>query len=92
MAWVEMQGKGKLSAFTCIAVGPPAMLAEGYNRERPYCSGVVSLNEGVRIVARIEGIDPRKPEEIRVGAPVTAKFVHRDQGERMTTYLVFQPI
>ena len=46
MEWVEVKGDGKLSAFTCIAVGPPAMKEEGYTREHPYCTGVVELEEG----------------------------------------------
>jgi len=32
MEWVEVEGKGKLAAFTCISVGPPFMIAEGYDR------------------------------------------------------------
>ena len=43
MAWVEMQGKGSLAAFTCIAIGPSFMIAEGYNRKNPYCSGVSAI-------------------------------------------------
>ena len=45
MQWVEMKGKGKLAAFTCIAVGPPYMLKEGYDRKHPYISGVIVLEE-----------------------------------------------
>jgi len=50
MQWVEMKGKGKLAAFTCIAVGPPAMIKEGYDRMHPYISGVVELEE-IRFLA-----------------------------------------
>jgi len=31
--WLEMRGSGKLCAFTCIAVGPPSMIEEGYTRD-----------------------------------------------------------
>ena len=92
MEWVEIKGKGKLAAFTCISVGPPFMIAEGYDRKRPYCSGVVQLDEGVRIVARIEGVDTTKPENIKVGTPMTAKFLHRGEGEGLHTFLAFQPL
>ena len=37
MEWVEMKGTGKLAAFTCISIGPPFMIAEGYDRNNPYC-------------------------------------------------------
>ncbi|MGD8210799.1 MAG: zinc ribbon domain-containing protein, partial [Desulfobacterales bacterium] len=45
MEWVEMQGKGRLAAFTCINIPPPFMIAQGYNRKNPYCTGVVELEE-----------------------------------------------
>ena len=92
MEWVEMKGKGKLLAFTCIAVGPPFMMKEGYNRKHPYCTGVVELEEGVRVVARIEGVDTTKPEGIKIGTPLTVEFLHRGEGERRTTFLAFKPL
>jgi uncharacterized OB-fold protein len=91
MEWVEIKGKGKLAAFTCIAVGPPFMIEEGYDRKHPYCSGVVDLEEGLRIVARIEEVDTNKPENIKVGMPVTMKFLHRGEGENLHTFLAFKP-
>jgi len=92
MEWVEMKGQGKLVAFTCIAVGPPFMIEEGYDREHPYCCGVVELEEGVRVVARIEGVDTTRPETIRIGTPVTAVYLHRGEGENLRTFLAFRPV
>jgi uncharacterized OB-fold protein len=92
MIWVETEGRGKLSAFTCIAIGPPFMIAEGYDRKHPYCSGVVELDEGVRVVARIEGVDATKPEGIKVGMPLTVRFLHRGEGDKRKTYLAFMPL
>ena len=92
MEWVEMKGKGKLAAFTCISVGPPFMIAEGYDRKRPYCSGVVALEEGTRVVARIEGVDGSKPETIKIGAPLQVEFLHRGEGDNLTTFLAFKPL
>lgn len=89
MTWFEFSGKGKLAAFTCIAIGPAAMIAEGYNRNNPYCSAVIELDEGARVDARLEGIDPKKPEEITVGMPLKVKYVHR--GDKRT-YLAFEPL
>jgi len=91
MEWAEMKGRGKLSAFTCISVGPPAMIAEGYDRKNPYCSGVVQLEEGPRVDARIEGVDTKRPENIKVGMPLKAKFLHKGDGDRRQTYLAFVP-
>jgi uncharacterized OB-fold protein len=91
MEWIEMKGKGKLAAFTCIAIGPPFMTKEGYNRKHPYVSGVVELEEGLKVVARIEGVDGSKPETIKIGTPLTVEFLHRGEGENLTTFLGFKP-
>jgi uncharacterized OB-fold protein len=91
LEWVEMKGKGKLAAFTCIAIGPPFMIREGYDRKHPYVSGVVELEEGVKVVARIEGVDGSKPETIRIGTPLKVEFLHRGEAADLTTFLVFRP-
>ncbi len=92
MQWVELKGKGRLAAFTCIAVGPPYMIKEGYDRKHPYISGVVELAEGVKVDARIEEIDGTKPEAIKIGAPLSVKFLHRGEGEKLRTFLAFTPL
>ena len=92
MEWVEMTGKGRLAAFTCISIGPPFMIAEGYNRKNPYCSGVVELDEGAKVDALIECVDTLKPETIKVGMPMTVKFLNRDGAEGGKTYLAFEPV
>ena len=92
MEWVEIKGKGKLAAFTTITVGPPWMVELGYDRKNPYCSGVVELEEGTRVVARIEGVDASKPEAIKVGIPLTVEFLHHGEGEEMKTFLAFRPL
>ena len=92
MEWVEMRGKGKLVAFTCIAVGPPFMVEEGYDREHPYCSGVVELEEGARIDARIVGVNASNPETIKIGTPLTVEFLHRGEEGNKQTFLAFKPL
>ena len=92
MRWTRMSGAGRLAAFTSISIGPPAMQDEGYDRDNPYCTGVVNLDEGPGIVARIEGVDARNPESIDIGVPVTAVYLHRGSGEDRTTQLAFRPV
>jgi len=92
MEWMEMKGKGKLAAFTSITVAPPFMIEQGYSRKNPYISGVVELDEGGRVDARIIGLDPTKPEEIEVGMPLRAKFLTQGEGETLETYLAFEPL
>ena len=92
MEWVELKGKGKLLTFTSINVGPTWMVEQGYDRTHPYCCGVVELEEGVKIDARIEGVDASNPETIKVGTPVSVEFLHRGEGEQMETFLAFKPL
>ena len=92
MEWIQMMGTGKLVAFTSIAVGPPAMVEEGYGRDNPYCTGVVELDESPRVVARIEDVDASNPENIKIGIPLKVKFLHRGEGEDLETVLAFNPL
>lgn len=60
MEWVELSGKGKLVGFTSISIGPAFMQQSGFDRNNPYVTGVVELEEGVRISALIVGVDAKK--------------------------------
>jgi len=77
MEWVELSGRGKLVAFTVIGVGPMPMIDAGYSRDNPYCAGIVEVEEGPRISAQILGVDVARPENIKIGTPLTADFVER---------------
>ena len=91
LEWMEMNGYGSLVAFTCIAIAPPFMIAQGYDRKHPYISGVVELADGGRVDARIEGLDPSRPESIHIGMPMKATFIHRRNIDVPETYLAFEP-
>ena len=92
MEWTETAGEGRLAAFTSISIGTPAMIKEGYDRNNPYCSGVVELVEGARVVARIEGVDSLHPETVEVGMPLQVKFLDQGAGDDKGTVLAFSPI
>ena len=92
MAWEQMEGRGKLVAFTSISIGPPAMLKRGYSRKNPYCTGVVELKEKARVVARILGVDPHNPAEISIGLPLQVDFLQEDDGPVARTVLAFKPL
>jgi uncharacterized OB-fold protein len=91
MAWVEMSGEGKLLAFTTVHIAPTAMIEAGYGRDKPYCAGIVQLDEGPAISAQIVGVDAGRPAEIEVGTPLQATFVRRGEGDEVRTYLAFEP-
>ena len=90
LEWVETNGKGKLAAFTVILSGPTFMIEQGFDRKNPYISGIVELDEGIRISARITGLDASKPAEIKIGTPLNVDFVEFGEGEGKKTYLAFK--
>jgi uncharacterized OB-fold protein len=88
MEWVEMKGNGKLAAFTAIAVGPSCTIEEGYSRSNPYLVGIVQLDEGPKVSGRIQGLDARKPETVKVGTRLTVDFLEPEEGKQC--YLAFK--
>ena len=90
LEWVETSGKGKLAAFTVILSGPTFMIEQGFDRKNPYISGIVELEEGTRMSARITGLDVSKPAEIKIGTPLNVDFVEFGEGEGKKTYLAFK--
>ena len=91
MEWVQFKGIGQLTAFTSIVVAPPSMVKEGFDRNNPYVVGVVELDEGVKAVARIIGVDAKKPDQIKVGTPLKAEFIKKEEGADIKTILAFKP-
>jgi hypothetical protein len=92
LEWVATSGRGKLAAFTSVYVGPTAMLAEGFDRNHPYVTGIVELDEGVKISARILGVDAQHPEQIKIGTPMAVAFVERGEGDQKQMGLAFQAV
>jgi uncharacterized OB-fold protein len=91
MEWVPLKGSGKLAAFTSIVVAPPSMVKEGFDRNHPYIVGVVELDEGVKAVARIIGVDPKNPEHIKIKILLKAEFLKKGEGPDSQTSLTFRP-
>ncbi len=90
LEWAEMKGHGKLAAFTSVYVGPTAMIAEGFDRNNPYVTGIVELDEGVKISARLLDVDAKHPEQIKIGTPMMVEFLERGEGEAKKTFLAFK--
>lgn len=88
--WEEMSGEGILLAFTTVHIAPTAMIEAGYDRNNPYCAGIVQLTEGPAISAQILGVDPARPHEIAIGTTLRIAFVQRGKGEQARTYLAFE--
>lgn len=90
MQWQQMKGTGKLVTYTHITIGPPALAAQGYDRDHPYCCGVVELDEKVRVAARIEAGEV--PGSIDFGMAVRAVFLHPADRANGRTVLAFRAI
>lgn len=92
MEWFEFSGHGKLTAFSIIYIGPSLMVESGYDRQHPYCTGIVELEEGPKISAQILDVDLDHPEAIRIGMPLEIAFVARGSKDHPQNYLAFRPV
>ena len=92
MEWVQMGDSGSLLAFTTIHIAPTAMIEAGYNKDNPYCTGIVRLAEGPTISAQIVSVDARQPAQIAVGMPLKVAYLERGEGDKCRTYLAFEAI
>lgn len=91
MEWVQFKGAGKLAAFTDIFVAPLPRARAGFGKNNPYVVGVVELEEGAKTVARIIGVDGKKPEQIRIDTQLKVSFIHTGEGNNRKTILAFEP-
>jgi uncharacterized OB-fold protein len=69
LEWFEASGEGRLHTYAVqhLAFGPWA-------DEAPYVTAYIDLLEGDRMLTVLRGVDPNKPEEIKIGAKVKVEF------------------
>ena len=65
--WVEAKGKGKIYSYTIIN-RPPTKRFQG---DVPYTVALVELDEGVRMMTNVVGIDP---QQVRIDMAVEVVF------------------
>ena len=90
MAWVELSGNGKLAAFTAVYIGPTFMNEQGFGRNKPYMTGIVELEEGVKISARLLGFGEIPPESVEIGTKMTLEVVALEYGDDTKSQLAFR--
>lgn len=90
MEWVELSGRGTLAAFTSVYIGTTAMIDAGFDRTKPYVTGIVELEEGPRISAQLAGVDGKQPDLAWIGRPVRAAFMERGEEKKRRAYLAFE--
>jgi uncharacterized OB-fold protein len=69
LEWIEASGEGTVHTFAVqhLVFGPWA-------KEAPYVTAYIDLKEGDRMLTVLRGVDPEKPEAIKIGAKVTVEF------------------
>ena len=91
LEWIEMSGKGKLAAFSCIGVGTTFMVEKGYSMKKPYCFSVIELDEGPMISGQLIGVDESNPDTISIGTPVKLSFIETELTGETRIDLGFEP-
>ncbi len=69
LEWIEASGKGRVHTF---AVQVRAF--GGWAEEAPFVTAYIDLDEGDRMVTVLRGVDPKKPQDIKIGARVQVEF------------------
>ena len=67
--WFQASGNGHIHTY---AVQHRAF--GGWADEVPFVTAYIDLNEGDRMLTVLRGVDPNKPESIKIGAPVKIEF------------------
>jgi len=73
LEWIEASGRGTIHTFAV-----QYMAYGGWAQEVPFVTAFIDLHEGDRMLTVLRGVDPKKPEEIRVGAAVKVEFEQAD--------------
>jgi uncharacterized OB-fold protein len=66
LGWEKASGRGMLHSFTVLRIGAPA----GFEADLPYALGVIKLEEGVQLLARLLPDAHGEWTEYRCDAPV----------------------
>ena len=80
LRWTQFSGKGSLESFTVVHVAP------AFLRDKvPYAVGIVKLEEGPMLTARLANIDMLKSETIKIGMAMKADYIEED-GRPLLTF------
>ncbi len=78
LGWQRASGRGVLHSFTVLRLGAP----EGFESELPYAIGVVKLEEGVQLLARLAPDPDGDWQSYRCDDPVRFSPVPAEQIQR----------
>jgi uncharacterized OB-fold protein len=80
VSWVQASGRGRLAAFVVNHTPHPSYAAEG-----PYVIALVELDEGLRMMTNIVGIEP-DPARLPIGLPLEVVFEDRGEGVKVPQF------
>ncbi len=81
LEWREVSGAGTLYSWTLTVVPPP-----GFRDRAPYLIGVVELDEGVRMMAPLSGLEAA---QVKIG--MRLRVCWQDLSDDIT-YFAFEPV
>ncbi|KCZ86010.1 hypothetical protein HAD_09995 [Hyphomonas adhaerens MHS-3] len=76
LTWEEVEGKGTVYSYTFFHSRPP---------KPPYNVCLIDLDEGVRLMSRVEGVEPGT---LKIGMRVKARVLQTDED----AVIVFDPL
>ena len=80
LEWVPASGRGVVYSTTVVRAKPPAAA---------YNVAIVELEEGPRLMTRVEATDP---ESVKIGMPVCARIAQANDGQgNDLRFVVFDP-
>lgn len=79
--WREASGRGTVYTYSIVGQNP----APPFDGWCPYAVVLVDLEEGVRVMSRVEGV---APEAVKIGLPVQARIGTQDG----KSILLFNPV
>jgi hypothetical protein len=84
---VAMVGAGMSNFGSFAEKSSRDLFVEAYQN----LTGLVELEDGLKISARILDLDAKNPASIQPGLPLLVDFIETGEGEQHTVYLAFGP-
>ena len=85
LEWFEASGEGRIHTY---AVQHRAF--GGWAEEAPFVTAFIDLDEGDRMLTVLRGVDPEKPEDIKIGAKVRVEFEEADDATHIPFWHVVE--
>ena len=69
LEWIEGSGRGTIHTYAV-----QHMAFGAWAKKAPFVTAYIDLVEGDRMLTVLRGVDPNKPEDIKIGATVEVEF------------------